>query len=484
MNQTWQKTLEQIDSYRWRIPLSYRKGMLVPGLIYASPLLIEDIKKDKALEQVAAVAALPGIVNASLAMPDIHWGYGFCIGAVAATDPENDGVISPGGVGFDINCGVRLLKTELTRQELLPKLEKIMTELHRTIPAGVGSDGAFTFTAQELKKVVCGGIQWAINHGIGTQNDQEFCEEHGTLSDTETLCVSAKAFERGRKQLGSLGSGNHFIEIQVVDEIYNLEAARIMGLFPQQITVMIHSGSRGFGHQICEDYLETMLIERNQNQKLTDRQLVNAPVNSPIAQNYIKAMNSAANYAWLNRHMLAHQIRLCFEKLFSRQTARQMDLLYDVAHNIAKFETYLIQNKKKKLCVHRKGATRALGPGNKELPLLYQQTGQPVLIPGDMARPSFVLVGTKQAEEETFSSVCHGAGRLHSRHDSIKHTNVKKLLEELALKGIQIKATGQKTIAEEAPYAYKDAEAVVETVENAGLAKKICRLKPVGVLKG
>jgi len=478
--------LEKINDYKWRLPKSYKQGMHVDGIIYASQDMLPHIIKDKAYEQVANVAFLPGIVKYSLAMPDIHWGYGFCIGGVAATDPSEGGVISPGGVGFDINCGVRLLKTNLTLKDVEGKISKLVDTLYRNVPSGVGSRGEIKVSISELKKLVVEGARWAVKKGFGAEEDLEVCEENGAIEGAVPDYVSQRAYERGREQAGTLGSGNHFLEVQVIDEVFDEEIAKRLGLFEGQITVMIHSGSRGFGYQICDDYVRVMVkCLSKYGIKVPDRQLACAPIESEEARRYIGAMKAAANFAWCNRQVLMHLTRTSFEEVFGKRWQDLgMDLIYDVAHNIAKFEKHKINGKEKLLCIHRKGATRSLGPGNPLLPSKYKEIGQPVIIPGDMGRASYLLIGTKKAEEESFSSTCHGAGRVKSRHEAIRTVNLNTLLNELKTKGIEVRATGKKTIVEEAPSAYKNVDDVVEVVDKAGLSKKVCRMKPLCVIKG
>jgi len=478
--------LEKIDDYRWRIPKSYKPGMRVSGLIYASEKLLESIYKDKALEQVANVAFLPGIVNYALAMPDIHWGYGFPIGGVAATDIEVGGVVSPGGVGFDINCGVRLVKTNLEYDDVKNRIEDLVSRLFLDVPAGVGSEGNIRVGAKEEKQILLKGARWAVEQGFGTEDDLECTEENGAIQGADPEVVSERAFQRGKAQSGTLGSGNHFLEIQVIDQLYDREACDTLGLNLGQIMVMIHSGSRGFGYQICEDYARKM-VESLSKYKINvpDRQLACAPVNSSEGKAYLGAMRCAANYAWANRQCLMHLTRQVFEKIFGSSWQKLgMSLIYDVAHNIAKIEKHEVGGIKKNLCVHRKGATRAFGPGNPAIPQRYRKIGQPVIIPGDMGRNSYLLVGTQKAMEETFGSCCHGAGRLKSRTASAKSTSTDMLLKELSSKGIIVKAFGRNTLVEEAPSAYKDVNDVVDVVANAGIGKRVCRMRPLGVIKG
>ena len=483
MSENWH--LEKIDEYRWCIPKTYKSGMRVPGIIYANENLLKDIYRDKALEQVANVSFLPGIVEASFAMPDIHWGYGFCIGGVAATDIEEGGVVSPGGVGYDINCGVRLVRSDLEYKDIKDKLKDLVYALFNNVPAGVGSEGEIKVSQREEKEILIKGSRWAVENGYGVKEDLEVTEENGAIVGADPDAVSKRAYERGKSQSGTLGSGNHFLEVQMVEEIYDEEICNTFGIFKNQITVMIHSGSRGLGYQVCDDYVKGMIkcLEKYKI-NVPDRQLACAPVNSSEGKAYIGAMRCAANYAWANRQCLMHLTRACFEKIFNKSWAKLgMNLIYDVAHNIAKIETYNINGQEKKLCVHRKGATRAFGPDHPELPDKFKKTGQPVIIPGDMGRNSYLLVGTKKAEE-TFYSTCHGAGRVKSRAAATKSINLNVLLKDLESKGIIVKASGRGTIVEEAPQAYKDVNEVVDVVHNAGISKKVCRMKPLGVVKG
>ena len=477
--------LEKIDQYRWRIPKSYKQGMRVDGVIYTSEKMLEAVMHDKALEQVANVAMLPGIVKHSLAMPDIHWGYGFPIGGVAATDIEEGGVISPGGVGFDINCGVRLMKTDLTEEDVKPRLKDLVYALHNNVPAGVGSTGDIKISAPEERKLLVEGAKWVVDHGYGRQEDLECTEERGAIKGADPDKVSPRAYERGKHQSGTLGSGNHFLEVQVVDEVYDAPIASALGVSKGQVTVMIHSGSRGLGYQVCDEYSKDFIHSLSKyGITVPDRQLACAPVNSPEGKAYLGAMKCAANYAWANRQCLMYLTRLVFEKVFHMGPKDLgMDLVYDVAHNIAKIEKYEINGKVKELCVHRKGATRAFPPEHPELPDKYKKTGQPVIIPGDMGRNSYLLVGTKKAEE-TFFSTCHGAGRLMSRSAAIQASRGRSISRELENKGIIVKSSGRSTLAEEMPDAYKDVNEVVDVVHGAGISKKVCRMKPLGVIKG
>jgi tRNA-splicing ligase RtcB len=484
--QAWQGPLEKIDDYRWRIPQSYDRGMRVPGIVYADEKLLKPITQDQSLQQVTNVAHLPGILGASLAMPDIHWGYGFPIGGVAATDPEAGGVVSPGGVGFDINCGVRLMKTELRCEEVQPKLRELVATLFNTIPCGVGMKGEIRFSQKDAPQVMVQGSRWAVAHGYGVPADLEHTESQGSVEGADPEMVSERAIKRGQSQLGTLGSGNHFLEVQVVETIFDEALASAFGLGVGQVTVMMHSGSRGFGYQICDDYLQMM--ERAMQQygiRVPDRQLACAPINSEEGRRYLGAIRCAANFAWANRQCLMHLARQAFERVFETSWEKLgLSLIYDVAHNIAKFERYRVNGEEKMLCVHRKGATRAFPPGHPEIPRVYQSVGQPVIIPGDMGRHSYLLVGTQQAMEETFGTVCHGAGRAMSRTAAAKDAAGRSIEQELERQGIIVMGRGRKGIAEEQPKAYKDVNDVVHVVHHAGLAKRVARMRPMGVIKG
>ena len=472
--------LEQIDNYRWRIP---REGqMLVDGIIYADDVMINDIRQDESLKQVANVAHLPGIVGASLAMPDIHWGYGFPIGGVAATDGE-DGVVSPGGVGYDINCGVRLVASSLTREEVTPNLRAVVKAMYTRVPTGVGAHRRdLKLSTKDLRNVLPQGAAWAIDHGYGRAEDLDFIEERGALPDADPALVSERAFERGQTQLGTLGSGNHFAELQYVAEIYDEDVAAAFGLKRDQVTVMIHSGSRGLGHQVCEDYLRVMIrAAQKYNITLPDRQLCCAPVKSPEGKQYLAAMSAAANFAFANRQVMAHWIRESLaEAMGLSPNSTGVRTVYDVCHNIAKFETFAAG----KVCVHRKGATRAYPPGHPQTPAAYREVGQPVLIPGDMGRYSYVLVGTEGAYRDTFGSSCHGAGRRWSRSHAKRQAKGQAVIKDLESRGVVVMAAGIATVAEEMPDAYKDVADVVRVVHEAGLARRVAQLRPIGVIKG
>ncbi len=478
--------IKKIEKYKWEIEKNDSLGMLVPGIIYANEEILEHAKNENTIQQVINVAGLPGIVKASFAMPDIHFGYGFPIGGVAAMDIE-EGVISPGGVGFDISCGVRLLKTNLEFSDIKNKVEEIIYKLFSAIPKGVGSKGKIKTSKNEMEKIFTQGVNWAIQKGFGDEQDKYFIEEEGCMDGANPDYVSKQAYDRGNDQVGSLGSGNHFLELQRVSEIYDYNAAKVMGLFENQITIMIHSGSRGLGHQVCSDYLKVMQKSDYSNKlKLPDRQLACAPIKSNEGKKYFAAMVCAVNYAMVNRHCLAHWVRVVFEQIFSKSWQKiGMYLLYDVSHNIAKIEEYKINGKKIIVCVHRKGATRAFGPENIYIPDEYKKIGQPVIIPGDMGRYSYIMVGTKKAEEDCFGSTCHGAGRLMSRAKAKKEINGLKLKKDLFDKrGIIVLADSPASISEEAPDAYKDVSVVVEVAHNAGISKKVAKLEPLGVIKG
>ena len=475
--------IKKIHDFLYEIPKQGK--MRVPARIYASEEMLPDILRDHAAEQAANVAWLPGILNYSYAMPDIHWGYGFPIGGVAAFDLDN-GVISPGGVGYDINCGVRLLRTDLERKDIQERLPQLVDNLFRSIPSGVGSTGALKLSKQEEKRVLQKGARWAVENDYGSEQDLDKIEENGTMANADPEQISNHALERGRAQLGTLGSGNHFVEIGVVQEIYDEAAAQVLNLRKNQVTLIIHTGSRGLGHQVCDDYIKTMLkASQKYGIELPDRQLCCAPVTSPEGQHYLSAMSAAVNFAFANRQMITHWARQALQKTLQIGT-REMNIqvVYEVAHNIAKIESHLVDGKMKKVCVHRKGATRAFGPNHPAIPEAYRSIGQPVLIPGDMGRYSFVLVGTEQAMNETFGSSCHGAGRVMSRTQAIKTARGRSLYEELSDRGIVVRASSHETMAEEIPEAYKDVAQVVDAVHGAGIARKVAKLKPLGVIKG
>ncbi|MCF7805013.1 MAG: RtcB family protein [Candidatus Marinimicrobia bacterium] len=476
--------IRQIDEHTWEIPKT--GNMRVPGRVYASEKLMQDIRNDQSLQQVQNVAHLPGIARYSLAMPDIHWGYGFPIGGVCATDAE-DGVVSPGGVGYDINCGVRLISTKLQLEDIQDRIRNVVTQLYNNVPTGVGSSGAIRKVSKEnFKKLITRGAEWAVSEGFGHKEDLEFIEEDGCLEAADPGAVSDRAFERGKTQVGTLGSGNHFLEIGKVDEIYHPQAASLFGLRKDSIVVIIHTGSRGFGHQICDDHLKTTINATHKyNIDIPDKQLACAPIKSDAGQRYLGAMRCGANFAFNNRQVIMHLAEQSFMDALNI-TPRDLgfNLVYDICHNIAKFEDHGTNGHSEKLCVHRKGATRAFGPGSTNVPRKYTDIGQPVLVPGDMGRYSYVCVGTSKAMEDTFGSSCHGAGRQMSRRQSKKQSRGKDIYQELRDRGVEIQAAGNRTVAEEMPHAYKDVADVVEVMHNAGITSKVARFRPIGVIKG
>ncbi len=477
------RRFRRIDEWRWEIPPE--GGMRVPGIIYTSEKLMQGMGRDEGPVQVANVAHLPGIVTASLAMPDMHWGYGFPIGGVAAFDME-EGVVSPGGVGYDINCGCRLVTTALKAEDIRDRLQALVTALFQNIPSGVGSHGPLKLSPKDERQVLTEGAAWAVRHGYGTEADLEMTEDSGVMVGADPEKVSDRARERGKEQLGTLGSGNHFLEIEVVEEIFDEAAAAAYGLEKGRIAVAIHSGSRGFGYQVCDDYLARMVKHAGETGiALPDRQLACARLNSARGRDYLAAMACAANYAWANRQILMHRTREVFEKALGMgPRALGMRLLYDVCHNIAKVETLPVGGKEIRLCVHRKGATRAFPPGHPALPQAYRQVGQPVLIPGDMGTGSYVLAGTQRAFTETFGSTCHGAGRVMSRTQAVKSCRGRSIPKEMAARGVIVMASGRGTLMEEIPEAYKDLDEVVEVVHRAGLSKKVARLRALACIKG
>jgi len=482
----WHGPLEPLDDNRLRIPRSYKPGMRVDGVIYADSRLIENIKADQAPEQVANVATLPGIVGHSMAMPDIHWGYGFPIGGVAAFR-TSDGVISPGGVGYDINCGVRLLRTNLEREELKRDvLDRLVAAMFNNVPSGVGSKGKIRIKRQEVEKVLTRGARWAVRNGYGTDADLEYTEENGEMAGADLAGVSDRALQRGMPQLGTLGAGNHFLEVQEVAEVFDPKASQELGIHRGQVTVMIHTGSRGLGYQVCDDNVKTLgAASRKYGIELADRQLACAPLDSAEGKRYFGAMACAANYAWANRQCITHWVRESFSRVLGKgPELLGLTMVYDVAHNIAKFEEHEVDGRRQKLCVHRKGATRALPPRHPDLPSRYRGLGQPVLIPGDMGTSSYLLLGTDRAGEETFASACHGAGRVWSRKRALKETKARDVAGELSAKGISVMAADSRVLREEVPDAYKDVDAVVDVCDRAGLARKVARMRPLGVVKG
>jgi tRNA-splicing ligase RtcB len=482
----WSGRLEKVDDYRWRIPKSYKPGMRVDGLIYADEPMLRQIINDQAPEQVANVAFLPGIVGYSLAMPDIHWGYGFAIGGVAAMR-LSDGVVSPGGVGFDINCGVRIMRTNLVREEVTPKINELVDALFYAVPSGLGSRGRIKLRSGEIDDVLLKGSRWAVNRGYGRQEDLDTTEEGGEIPGADPSAVSARAKERGIPQLGTLGSGNHFLEVAVVDEIYEPEAARVMGIDrPGQVMLYVHCGSRGLGHQVADDFIKVMLRAMPRyGIEVPDRQLACVPLKSPEAQAYLGAMRGAANYAWANRQCITHWVREAFCRVMEMgDGAVGLELIYDVTHNIAKIEEHDVDGRREKLCVHRKGATRAFPAGHPDVPGKYNTIGQPILIPGDMGRASYILVGTEKAMKETWGSTCHGAGRRESRAAAKKQLSGREVLAALEAKGIAVRAGSLAGLAEEAPEAYKDVGDVVRVAHGAGISKKVARTRPIAVVKG
>ena len=482
----WSGSLEKIDDYRWRIPKSYKAGMRVPGIIYADEEMLQHILNEQGPEQVVNVAFLPGIVNYSLAMPDIHWGYGFAIGGVAAMR-VSDGVVSPGGVGFDINCGVRILRTNLTQEEVSSRVKELIDSLYYNVPSGVGSKGKIRLRSGEIDKVLVKGSRWAVEHGYGRPEDLEATEEKGEIADTDPSRVSSRAKERGIPQLGTLGSGNHFLEVAVIDEIYEADTAKAMGIDRVgQVMLLIHCGSRGLGHQTADDYIKEMVRAMPKyGIEVPDRQLACSPIKSPEGQAYLAAMRGAANYAWANRQCITHWVRESFCRVLQKSEPEAgLELIYDVTHNIAKIEEHEVDGRREKLCVHRKGATRAFPAGHPDVPPQYSPIGQPVLIPGDMGRLSYVLVGTEQAMKETFGSTCHGAGRLQSRSAARKHLTGRDVLAALEARGITIRTGSLAGLAEEAPEAYKDVTSVVRVVHNAGISRMVARTRPIAVVKG
>jgi tRNA-splicing ligase RtcB len=479
------KDFKRIDEYLWEVPKGFRDDMRVPARLYASEELLEEATRDQSLDQLVNTATLPGIVQHALAMPDIHQGYGFPIGGVVATELPR-GVISPGGVGYDINCGVRLLGSRMAREEIEPYINDVATALYHNCPSGVGVKGHLRLSRKELDEVAVDGSRWALKKGYARREDVERTEERGQLAGADPGQVSERAKQRGMPQVGTLGAGNHFVEVDVIDEVYDDEAAAAMGLRLGNIAVQIHCGSRGFGHQVCDDYVKRLQpAVQKYGLRLPDRQLVCAPFESPEGQAYFGAMACAANYAFANRQVLAHYARLSFEQTLAGKVD-DWDLfqVYDIAHNIAKVETHEVDGEKKRVCVHRKGATRAFGPGFEGLPAEYREIGQPVLVPGSMGTMSFVLVGTEDSMAQTFGSTCHGAGRTMSRSQAKKKVHGGRLIDQLERDGIVIRAGSLKGLAEEAPMAYKEVDNVVQVVHGAGIARKVARLRPLAVIKG
>ena len=478
------KHIKRLDDNR--IVIEKHERMNVDGIVYVDDRLFQALSKDESLKQVKNVACLPGIVGASYAMPDIHWGYGFPIGGVAAFEVE-EGIVSPGGVGYDINCGVRLLRSNIPAKEVEGKIREIVDRLFINVPSGVGSHRKdFKLSKNDLKRVAKDGAKWAVEAGYGKKEDLNFIEDGGRIEGADPEAISDKAYERGKDQLGTVGSGNHFVELGVVVEIYDERVASTYGLFSGQLTILIHTGSRGFGYQICDDYIKEMLkASEKYGIYLPDRQLCCAPINSPEGKRYLSAMAGAANYAFANRQMITHWVRETFEQILGKGWEKLgLDVVYDVCHNIAKIENHKVKGKEVRVCVHRKGATRAFGPNEKILPEKYRSFGQPVIIPGDMGRASYVLCGTERAMEETFGSTCHGAGRLMSRNEAIRTAKGREVRKELEEKGIYVRAATRDTLLEEIPDAYKDVSSVVNVVHNAGISKLVAKILPLGCIKG
>lgn len=475
--------IQKLEDYLWEIPETFRKDMLVPARVLASEILIDDIIEDRSLNQLVNVATLPGIQMASLVMPDVHEGYGFPIGGVAATRYPN-GVISPGGIGYDINCGVRLLTSEVQIDTIKDKIQALSKEMYAQIPSGMGKGGRIILSADQMTEVLTKGAEWAVDNGYGKKEDLEFIESHGRLPDADPTLVSDMAKKRGTDQLGTIGSGNHFVEVDYIAEIYDEDIAKAFKLNKGQAVVLIHTGSRGLGHQVATDYIRVMMTAMaTYNIRLPDRELACVPFNSKEGQHYFKAMCAAANYAWCSREVISWEVRAAWKNCLGKKGG-ELKLLYDVAHNIAKIENHTIEGEERKVVVHRKGATRAFGPGFKELPDAYKKFGQPVIIPGSMGTCSYVLSGTEKSRALTFGSCCHGAGRRLSRRAAKLKVNAPVLKEQLKEKGIYVEAGSFKGIAEEAPIAYKDVNLVVDAIQNSGIAIKVAKLRPVAVVKG
>ncbi len=477
--------LERLDAYRWRIPRDERRGMRVEGIVYADDRLMASLRDDPALQQVANVASLPGIVGASLAMPDVHWGYGFPVGGVAATAVDG-GVVSPGGIGFDINCGVRLLRSDLVPDDIASVLPRLADALFAAVPSGVGARGGRKLRRAELDEVLRDGSRWAVRNGFGWADDLERTEEGGRLDGADPAAVSPRAHERGADQLGTLGSGNHFLEVEVVDEIGDAAAAEAFGLRVGQVVVAIHCGSRGLGHQVCTDHVAVMdRTMGGHGIEVPDRQLACAPLGSVEARAYLAAMAAASNFAWANRQVIAHRVRGAFEQILGKSAATLgLRLVYDLSHNIAKLERHRVAGREIDVCVHRKGATRAFPAGHPDVPAIYRAAGQPVFVPGDMGRYSYVAVGAPGAMERTFGSTCHGAGRNLSRHAALRELRGVSIADQLARAGIVVRAERYDLLAEEASLAYKDVATVIDVAEGAGMVRRVARLRPLAVIKG
>ena len=469
--------LKKIDNFTWKIEKSGK--MNVPVIIYASKKILDFIKKDSTLQQAQNMSMLQGVVKNIIVLPDAHQGYGACIGGVAAYDVDK-GVVSPGEIGYDINCSVRLLRTNLMKEDITDKRKEISKALYKAVPSGIGKGTKIKLTKSEMQEILEKGAKWAVEKDLGEEEDLEYCEENGCMEEADSKFVSQVAISRGINQLGSIGSGNHFLEIQYVDEIFDEKTAEIFGLKENQAVIMIHCGSRGLGHQVASDYIKKM-DDIYGHENLPDRQLTYAPINSEVGKEYYKAMCAAANFAFCNKQVITHLVRKCLKELFPKFKA---DVVYDVCHNMAKFEEHEINGKKIKLCIHRKGATRSLGSGRKEIPKKYSSVGQPVLIPGSMGTASYVLVGTSEAEKLSFSSTAHGAGRVMSRSEALRKLNREKILEEMEVKNITLTAGSLKGFVEEAPEVYKDVDEVVKVSDELGIGKIVAKLKPVVVIKG
>lgn len=483
MDEIKKSVLQKISEVLYEIPKGYRADMRVPAYVFMNDAMIEDVLNDRALWQLINVTTLPGIKKGAFAMPDIHQGYGFPIGGVAATDINDGGVISPGGIGYDINCGVRLLVSTMTVDELMPHLSKLATHLFKKIPSGVGQGGNLAFKASDLDSILKKGAQRMLALGYGLPEDIELCEEQGCMEVADPTLISMRAKKRGGDQLGTLGSGNHFLEVQAIEELYDQKVAQTFGLHKGLVTVMIHCGSRGLGHQTCTDYVRIMMNKLPEwGYELPDRELIYAPYQSQEGQDYFKAMAAAANYAWANRHMIGHWVREAWQEIIPGSAPLRM--VYDVSHNLGKVETHTLDGKKYELVLHRKGATRAFGPGRREIPQAYRTVGQPVLIPGTMGTSSYILVGTEESMGIAFGSSCHGAGRRLSRTQAKKMVHGSELRKQLEARGIIIRSDSDPGLAEEAPLAYKDVDNVVQVVHKAGLAKMVARVRPLAVIKG
>ncbi|MGB9798986.1 MAG: RtcB family protein [Thermanaerothrix sp.] len=477
--------IRKVNDYEWEIPATYRSDMRASVRLFVTRRLLEASLEDLSLEQAINAATLPGVVDPVVVMPDMHQGYGFPIGGVAATR-VSDGVVSPGAIGYDINCGVRLLASQIPYEQALPYLDDLASALNRYCPSGVGTEGEYRLSHEELDQVCRLGARWALKRGLASEEDLRRTEEGGCLEGADPNKVSHKAKERGRTQLGTLGAGNHFLEVDVIEQIFDPEAAQAMGLQEGNLALLIHCGSRGFGHQICTDYVQDLQSAvKKYGIHLPDRELVCAPIDSPEGRDYLAAMRAAANYAFCNRQLLAHAARRAFEEVFAGKVRNwHLHQVYDIAHNMGKIETHIVNGKPLKVCVHRKGATRAFGPGFPELPEEYRRLGQPVLVPGSMGTASWVLIGTETSMQRSWGSTCHGAGRVLSRHKAKKEIRGERLRDELEKRGIHVRAGSMSGLAEEAPQAYKDVDEVVETVAGAGIARKVARLRPVAVIKG